>query len=108
MDAFKSATLRKTPRRMAVLSRWPNQRSTKFIQLELGGDEVGHEPGIALQPRLHCGMLVRAVGVPDPMQGNIARELGIDAAQEFQKLLMAMSLMAFADHLALHRLQGGE
>src|SRR6266851_3871716 len=37
MDACKSATLRKTPRRMALLSRWPNHLSTRFIQLELVG-----------------------------------------------------------------------
>jgi len=30
-----SATLRKTPRRTALLSRWPNHLSTRFIQLEL-------------------------------------------------------------------------
>src|SRR5450759_1445240 len=35
MDAFRSSTLRKTPRRIALLSKWPNQRSTRFSQLEL-------------------------------------------------------------------------
>src|ERR1700688_2085445 len=37
MDDCRSATLRKTPRRIALLSRWPNHRSTRFSQLELVG-----------------------------------------------------------------------
>src|ERR1035438_9371807 len=37
MDECRSATLRKTPRRMALLSRWPNHLSTRFSQLELVG-----------------------------------------------------------------------
>src|SRR5216683_1158980 len=37
MDAFNSSTLRKTPRRIALLSKCPNQRSTRFNQLELVG-----------------------------------------------------------------------
>ena len=53
------------------------------------------------QPRLHLGMLVRPVVVYDQMQGNIAGELGVDAAQESQELLMAMPLVAFTDDLAL-------
>src|ERR1035438_6268267 len=37
MDAFRSSTLRNTPRRIALSSKWPNQRSTRFSQLALVG-----------------------------------------------------------------------
>ena len=65
----------------------------------IGGDEVRHKPRIPFLPRLHLGMLVRPVVVHDQMQGNIAGELGVDAAQD-QELLMAMPLVAFTDDLA--------
>src|SRR4029077_17735587 len=45
MEACRSATLRKTPRRMALLSRWPNHLSTRFIQLELVGTKCGTNRG---------------------------------------------------------------
>src|ERR1700682_2589602 len=45
MEAFNSSTLRKTPRRIALLSRWPNQRSTKFNQLELVGTKWSTKRG---------------------------------------------------------------
>jgi hypothetical protein len=35
------------------------------------------------------------------MQGNIAGEFGVESAQEFEKLLMPVSLMALADDLVL-------
>src|SRR5213078_579162 len=44
-----------------------------------GGDEVRHETGIALQPRLYFRVLVRPVVVHDEMQRDIARKLGVEA-----------------------------
>src|ERR671918_731867 len=101
MDAFRSSTLRKTPRRMAFVIQMAEPSLDKIHPARAGGDEVRHESGIALQPGLHFRVLVGSVVVHDQMQRDIAGELGVDAAQEFQKLLMAMSLMAFADDLAL-------
>ena len=45
-----------------------------------GGNEVRHEAGIALQPRLYLRVLVRPVVVHDQMQRNIAGEFGIELA----------------------------
>ena len=60
-----------------------------------GRDEVWHEAGIALHPRLYFRVLVRPLVVHDEMQGDIARKLGVEPTQEFQKFLMPMSLMTF-------------
>ena len=65
------------------------------------GDEVRHEPRIPFQPGLHLRVLVRPVVVHDQMQRNIAGEFGVESAQEFQELLVPVSLMAFADDPAL-------
>ena len=54
---------------------------------------------MTFQPRLYFRVLVRVVVVHDEMQGDIARELAIEPAQEFQELLMPVSLMTFADTL---------
>ena len=62
---------------------------------------MGHEPRITFQPSLHFRVFVRPVVVHDQMQRNIAGEFGIESAQESQKLLMPVSLMAFADDLSL-------
>jgi hypothetical protein len=69
---------------MALLSKWPNHRSTRFIPTGTPGDEVRHEPRITLQPRLHFRVLVRPVVVHDQMQPDIAGELVVDSAQEFE------------------------
>ena len=66
-----------------------------------GGDEVRHEPRITFQPRLYFRVFVRPVVVHDQMQRDIAGKLGVESTQEFQKLLMTVSLMAFTDDLAL-------
>src|ERR1019366_3656853 len=65
------------------------------------GDEVRHEPRIPFQPGLPLRVLVRPVVVHDQVQRNIAGEFGVEPAQESQKLLVPVSLMAFADDLAL-------
>src|SRR5437667_12127761 len=45
MDASKSFTLRKAPRRIALLSSSPNQRSTRLSQLELVGTKWSTKRG---------------------------------------------------------------
>src|SRR6202521_2771964 len=64
------------------------------------GDKVRHEPRMTCQPGLYFRMGVRPVIVHDQMERDLARELRIESAEEFQKLLMAVSRMAFADDLA--------
>ena len=58
--------------------------------------EMESVPLFRLQPALHFGAFVGTVVVHDEMQGDIARKLGVEPAQEFQKFLMPMSLMTFA------------
>ena len=67
-----------------------------------------HEAGMTLQPSPHLGMLMSPVVIHDQMQWNLARELLVDGAQEFQELLMAMPLIALTNHLPLQRLQRSE
>src|SRR5882757_10475746 len=63
------------------------------------------EPGMTFQPRLHFLVLVGAVVIHDQMERNIAAKLLIEPAQELQKLLMPVALMAFADDLTLYCFQ---
>ena len=66
-----------------------------------GGNEVGNETRMALQPGCHLFVLVGTVVVHYQMQRHIAGELFVQQAQEFQKLLMSVSLMAFTDNFTL-------
>ena len=82
-----------------------------FNQVEpagAGGDKVRDKAGVALQPCLHVGVLVSAVVVHHQVQGDLAGEFHIQAAQEFQKLLVTVPAIALADDLALQNFQGGE
>ena len=63
---------------------------------------------MALQPRLHVGMLVGAVVVHYQVQNHLAGKRRIDAAQESQKLLMAVPSKALTDDFALQDLKGSE
>ena len=75
-----------------------------FHQVEpagAGGDEVRDEAGVALEPRLHVGVLVGAVVVHHQVQSDVAGKFRIQAAQEFQKLLVAVPGIALADDFAL-------
>src|ERR1035438_10830485 len=45
IDAFRSSTLRNTPRRMAFSSRRPNQQIGRFSQLELVGTKWSTKRG---------------------------------------------------------------
>ena len=63
---------------------------------------------MTFQPCLYFRVFVRPIVVHDQMQRDIAGELGIESPQEFQKLLMPVSLMALANDLALQCLQSSE
>src|SRR5260370_36984678 len=66
-----------------------------------GRYEVRHKPGMTFQPFPYFLVFVGAVVVHDQMQRDVARKLAVEPAQEFEKLLMTVSLMAFADDLTL-------
>ena len=66
-----------------------------FNQVEpagAGGDKVRDKAGVALEPCLHVGVLVRPVVVHHQVQGEFAGKFPIQAAQEFQKLLVTVVL----------------
>jgi len=60
------------------------------------------------EPSAHLGMLVGGIVVNDEMNVELGRRLVVNDPQEGEKLLMAMTLAAFADHLAGGHIEGGE
>ena len=61
-----------------------------------------------IQPRSHIGMVVCAVVVEYQMQRFTTRELSVESAQELQKFLVAMALVAFADHRTVEHAERSE
>ena len=59
-------------------------------------------------PGAHFRMLVGGIAVDHQMQVEILRRLLVDQPQECEKLLMAVTLVAFADHLAGRHVKRGE
>src|SRR5208337_212459 len=79
-----------------------DQAEEAFDQIDRGGrcrGEVEVKAGVALEPSLDLGVLVRCVVVDDEMQIERFGGVAVDGAQEAQELLMAMAAHAFADHL---------
>ncbi len=70
-----------------------------------GGNIVHHKAGMSVEPSLHLGGAMSAVVVHDQVQRRLAGKLAIDAAQELQKLLMPVTLVAVADDFALRARQ---
>src|SRR5688572_13570976 len=60
------------------------------------------------EPSLHCGRLVSRIVVENDVDHEIARNHGIDALQELEKLCRAMAAVTFADHLAGRDVEGSE
>jgi hypothetical protein len=60
-----------------------------------------HEASVTLQPVPHVFVLVGSIVVHDEMERNFAGELLVQRVQELEKLLMAMALVALANHLPL-------
>ena len=67
----------------------------------VGWDEMHVPARPSGQPGLDPGMTVRGVVVADAVNIQISGDGLVDLAQEGQKLLMPVSLMTFADDLAL-------
>src|SRR5215469_2907917 len=55
---------------------------------------------MSVEPALHLGRAMGAVVVHHQMQWRLAGELVVDAAQEPQKLLVAVTLIAVTDDFA--------
>src|SRR5262249_38433837 len=60
---FRSPTLKKAPRRIHCRDSSLNQRSTKFSQLELVGNEMKYETRMFFQPGLNLLLFVGAIVV---------------------------------------------
>ena len=82
MAAWRSSTLRNTPRRIALSSRAPNQRSTRFNQLELVGTKCSTNRGWRLSQARTFGVFVSPVVVQDQVQRDFTWKLLIQSAQE--------------------------
>ena len=61
-----------------------------------GRDKVQHEPDMRFQSAPDQLVAVRAVVVEDQVQGFPARELGVEALEKLQKLLMPVAGIALA------------
>ena len=62
---------------------------------------MNDKAGMTLQPGFDVGVGVGAVVVQHQVQGNLSRELFVQATQELQELLVSMALVALSDDLAL-------
>ena len=93
------------------MARWlmrPNQRSTWLShEAEVGG-EVKMVARSFGEPSAHLGMLVGRIVVHHEMKVELWWSLLVNEPQEGEKLLMAMTLAAFAEPLAGGHIQGGE
>lgn len=65
-----------------------------------GGREVDAESGVAFEPCLDLGMLVRCLVVVDDVDRLPFGNAPLDEAQELQPLLVAVLVHANADHVA--------
>src|SRR5262249_16995372 len=70
-----------------------------------GWNVVHLKPRMSVKPVLHLGRAMSAIVVHYQMQRRLAGELAVEATQEFQKLLMAMALIAVADDFAGENIQ---
>src|SRR5215472_17754251 len=103
--ATKSGTLKKVPRRMHWVVSSPNQRSTRFSQLELVGTKCSTKRGCFFSQGLDR-LGVSTIIIQDQVQGQGFGKLLVQTAQEPQELLVSMTLVTLADHLSLKKLQG--
>ena len=67
-----------------------------------------HEAGMTFQPVLHVVMLMRSIIVDDEMERHLTRKVLVQNAQEAEKLLMPMALIALSDDLSLQGFQRRE
>ena len=64
--------------------------------------------GMAGNPGQHLGMLMGSVVVEDGMDHLCGRDVGFDAVEETDEILMGMALHAAADHIAFQHVERGE
>ena len=108
MVATNSWTLQKTPRRRRCCVSLLNQLSTRLSHEAPVGVECNWKRGWAashLRTRLVLG---GPVVVQDDVQGKVGRERAVEAPQELQEFLMAMTAVTLADNLASQYVQRGE
>ena len=79
---WRSSTLRKEPRRIRLLVNSPNQRSTRFSQLELVGTKCDTKRGWRFSQAWTLGCLVGTVVIHHQMQAYLSGELLVEAAQK--------------------------
>ena len=108
MAASSSCTLLNTPQRMRSSVIRPKKRSTWLIQEAEVGVKCIWNRLCRLSHAWTLGMLVGGVVVGDQVHVEVLRRLGIDAAQELEPFLVAMSLHALADHPAGGDIERGE
>ena len=61
-----------------------------------------------LQPGSDAGMPMSSIVIEDEMEGDLAGELGVQAPQEFEELLMAVAWVALSNDLTFGHLKCGE
>ena len=79
--------------------------------VEPGGrcrSEVEHEPGMVFDPFKNFGMLMSGIVIDDHMNRFHLGHPGIDDIEEADELLMAMTLHALAEDLALKDIERRE
>jgi hypothetical protein len=99
MAASSCVTLLNAPRRMRSAVIRPKKRSTWLSQdAEVGVKHL--EPLVSREPGPDAGLLVCGVVVGDQVHIKVLWCRGLDASQEPEPFLMAMSLHTLADHSA--------
>ena len=66
------------------------------------------EAAVPVEPSLHLRRAMSAIVIHHQVQGHLARELTVDAAQEPQKLLVPVTLIAVANDLARQYIERGK
>lgn len=74
----------------------------------VGWGEVQMKARPAHQPGPYPGMFVRAVVVADQMNIEVLRDVGLDVAQEAEKLLVPMSRLALSQDAAVGHIKSCE
>src|SRR6266545_4415079 len=83
MEAWRSATQKKTPRRIALLSRWPNHLSTRYRllrRIQIQAHDIGHlfqKLRITRELKSLRAMRLEIVGAPDIVDGGLANTLAL-------------------------------
>ena len=74
----------------------------------IGGGEVELVTRTSSEPTLHLGMFVRTIVVDHQVNVQLLRNVGLEMAQELEKLLVAMAPFALGEDGAGGDIEGGE